>query len=128
MNNTEIDILRVLGGRADVRLFRNHVAQGWTGETVRNEGGAVLLRNARRAAFGLAPGSGDFVGWQSLLITPAMVGQTVGRFISLEAKGGTGRSNAQQDNWARRVNEGGGVAGVVRSADQALYLLGLARS
>ena len=59
--------------------------------------------------------SSDLVGVKPVTITPDMVGEVIGQFVSLEAKPpgwvyrGTGREKAQQ-NWINLVNKNGGEA------------------
>ena len=114
-------ILRELGGRPDVRLFRNQVGAGWTGASSR-VGGGVLIREPRFVRYGLHPGSADLIGWQSVVITPEMVGQRVAIFTSLEVKSQTGRATEEQKNWREQVAFHGGIAGICASVDAARSL------
>ena len=62
--------------RPDQRRFRIIPGLFWTGEARRLKDGSVILRNARQVQ--TAPkGWADFCGWDSVVITPDMVGQTV---------------------------------------------------
>jgi hypothetical protein len=115
-------ILAALGARPDLRIFRNHVGAGWMGDVVMQDGARVLLRNARRAAFGLAPGSSDLIGWRSLVVTPEMVGQTIAQFVAIEVKA-RGRLTAQQHRFILTAIGMGAIAGVARSADDARALI-----
>jgi hypothetical protein len=67
--------------------------------------------------FGLAKGSADLIGWQSIEITADMVGQRIAQFLSVEVKTPTGRVNPEQEAWARTVNAHGGRAIIARSAN-----------
>ena len=108
----QAQILRSLGSRPDVRLFRNNVAQAWTGELVtRRPDGSIILAHARPLHSGLFVGSADLIGWHH------------GRFLSLEVKSSTGRPTADQINWRDQVNLAGGIAGIVRSVEEAEALL-----
>jgi hypothetical protein len=100
------EIHRALGSKPNIRIFRNHV-------------GAVRDERGRVHSFGLQKGSGDLIGWVSLEITPAMVGQTVAVFLSVEVKSATGRTRPEQETWARIVNAKGGIALVARSVADA---------
>lgn len=94
----------------------------------------VIGRNKRRLATPpgmsapimlglLLDGSSDWIGYRSVVVTPAMVGQRLAQFVALEAKTETGVASAEQKAFISAVNHAGGVAGVVRSADDAEELL-----
>lgn len=118
-------IRRAVGTLTGVRLFRNDCGVAWTGEVVAYDRAKrrVTLRNAQRITYGLIPGSGDLIGWQSIEITPDMVGRRVAVFTSIEVKTKKGRASPKQRNWRDRVNEAGGNAGIARSIDDAIALL-----
>ena len=118
-------ILLALGSHPDVRLFSNPVGEAWAGRTVRAEGGAVLLANASRVRYGLAIGSADLVGVRRLVITPDMVGRTVGVFLSVEVKAEDGSPGPGQIPWRDMVRAMGGLAGIARSPEEALLIAGL---
>lgn len=111
--------------RGAVRLFRNNVAQAWVGQstrfvrrtTVTVNAGDVLIRAARPLHAGLTKGSADLIGWQAVVITPAMAGRTVAVFTSVEVKSDGGRASDAQLNWQDNVARAGGYAVVARSAD-----------
>mgnify|MGYP006273510687 CR=1 FL=1 len=89
----------------------------------RNNTGTLYDRQGRPVTFGLAKGSADLIGWTTRTITPDMVGQTVAVFTSLEVKTPTGRVSPEQRQWLEAVQAAGGVAGVVRSVEEAEELL-----
>lgn len=101
-------ILRL--GRGATRLFRNNTGQ------FRTEDGRV-------ARTGLCVGSSDVIGWQSVEITPEMVGRRVAVFVALEAKSDTGRPTREQMAFIAAVRAAGGIAGIVRSSEDAEKLL-----
>lgn len=117
--------------RGPVRLFRNSVGLGWVGsskrytmrEQVTVNPGDVVIRRARPLHAGLATGSGDLIGLVSIEVTPAMVGRRIAVFASLEAKEGTGRLEPEQRAWLDMVRSMGGVAGEVRTIEDAARLL-----
>lgn len=113
-----------LGRRPDVRLFNNPVGEAWIGKATKLPNGDILLRGAQRVTYGLVVGSGDLVGWKRVLITPDMIGQHLAQFLSAEIKGDRGRRRPEQDTWRTVVNAAGGRAGVVRSVEDALELVG----
>lgn len=102
--------IRLRCSTGPVRLFRNNT-------------GTLYDRQGRPVQFGLAKGSADLIGWRTITITPDMVGQTVAVFTSLEVKTPTGRVSPEQRQWLEAVQAAGGVAGVVRSVEEAEALL-----
>ena len=125
---TELELqtrIRIALGRAapHARLFRNAVAQAWTGRLLSADQGIVTLARAQRIQAGLAPGSADLVGWTSIEVTPDMVGRRIAIFTSAEVKTTRGRVEEGQEHWLRVVAEAGGLSGVVRSEDDALQLV-----
>jgi len=89
----------------------------------RNNNGAMTDDTGRMVRYGLgheskalseAIKSSDLIGWKATLVTPAMVGQTIARFVSVETKApgwhltpGDKRGQAQA-RWLAMVNEAGG--------------------
>jgi hypothetical protein len=102
--------IRLRCSTGPVRLFRNNT-------------GTLYDRQGRPVTFGLAKGSADLIGWTTRTITPDMVGQQVAVFTSLEVKTPTGRVSPEQRQWLQAVQVAGGVAGVVRSVEEAEALL-----
>lgn len=113
--------------RGAVRLFRQNVGMGWTGDHVKFsragmahvEPGDVLVRQARPLHAGLCEGSSDLIGWQSVVVTPAMVGSRLAVFVAIEGKSATGRASPQQKRFLQAVGQAGGVASVARSVVDA---------
>lgn len=87
-----------LGGRPDVRLFRNHV-------------GMVQDARGQTHTFGLMRGSADLIGWVTI--------NGVAVFLSVEVKSATGRTRPEQTTWAAAVNKMGGIAFIARSPEDA---------
>ena len=104
------DIRLALGQTPGLRVFRNNV-------------GAIKDRNNRLVRYGLCTGSADLIGWQSVVITPAMVGQRFARFVSIEVKTPSGRLSPEQETWQAAVQKAGGIAVVARSVDDVRFLL-----
>lgn len=127
---SEMDVkarIRLAFGRTPgLRLFNNPVGRGWQGKVIANVGGMVTLEAARVVTYGLMPGSSDLIGWQSVTVTPEMVGQRVAIFVSPEVKRARGGTEAEhQERWIAGVNAHGGRAGFVRSEAETAALLGL---
>lgn len=126
-NNVWKQALLNLGRRfPKARLFRNNVGTGWTGpgfnlkpgQVYKAQGGERVITNARPVEFGLVKGSGDGIGWDSIVITQDMVGRTVAVFVSLETKSKSGRATKEQLNWLQQVQAAGGIALIINDADQ----------
>jgi len=79
----------------------------------RNNTGALPDKYGRPVQFGLCRGSSDIIG-----IAPD------GSFLAVEVKTKTGRTTKEQENFIWRVQYCGGIAGVVRSVEDALDLIG----
>jgi hypothetical protein len=108
-----------------VRLFRNNVGTGWAGRAKRDKSDPSLVHvfGARPLHAGLCVGSSDLIGWRSVVITPAMVGQRVAVFVGLEAKTGGGVLTPEQRAFIQVVQSAGGLAGEVRSLEAARVVL-----
>jgi hypothetical protein len=104
------DIRLALGQTPGLRVFRNNV-------------GAIKDRNNRLVRYGLCTGSADLIGWQSVVITPAMVGQRFARFVSIEVKTPSGRLSPEQETWQAAVQKAGGIAVVARNVEDVRFLL-----
>lgn len=115
------------------RLFRNNVGQAWQGRvqtaypssTPKGIEECVELVGARRVSYGLAKGSSDLIGWQTVRITPDMVGMRLAVFASVEVKSRSYRTlSDDQRTWLAAVKKAGGIAHVVReNADGTLEWL-----
>jgi hypothetical protein len=122
---TENAIMRkILGSLSNgrVRLFRNTVGAAWMGVSQWIDG-KVLIDRPKRVTFGMATGSSDIIGWRSVIITDEMVGHRVAQFVAIEVKAKGGRVTQEQLAFVETVNSHGGIAGVVRSVDEAEELL-----
>lgn len=91
-----------LGKRKNVRMFRNNVGQ---------IGGL---------SFGLCVGSSDLIGFQSVTVTPEMVGQKIAIFTAIEVKTQKGKVSPAQTKFVEMVRKFGGIGAIVRSVDDAL--------
>ena len=114
-----------LGISGKATLFRNNCGTAWTGDAATLREGSILIRNPRILHAGLCAGSSDLIGWRSITITPEMVGKTVAVFAALEVKSKTGRATAGQKNFCDRVIQAGGLAGIVKSLDDAKKALAI---
>ena len=118
-------------------LIRLAAAQTGTVWLTRNNVGVLLDKTGRPVRYGLcneskeqneAIKSGDLIGWDSLLITPAHVGKTIAQFVSVECKeegwtySATDHERGQL-NWANLVNSRGGKAFFANGPDQFNQLI-----
>ncbi len=100
---------------------------------LRQNSGALKDVTGRLVRFGLANESrqmneqfksGDLIGVKAVVVTPDMVGKTVGVFVSVESKteGWTYKGTAHeqgQDRWRAWVASYGGFAGFAASVEEA---------
>lgn len=120
-SHIQADIRLSLGRLAHTRLLRNSKGQGWMGKLVSRTGTRVVLEGARQVAMGLiAPGSSDLVGPVQVVITSAMVGQTVAVFAALEIKRPGIKPEPEQTDFVTFVRNFGGIGEIVHSSDEAV--------
>lgn len=106
----------------NVACYRNNTGSAYQGIKCRIDDKQGLI-NLRRIDFGLCDGSSDLIGMVSTVITPEMVGQKVAIFLALEVKVSSKKGSEAQEKFIALVRDQGGIAGVVRNADEALYLI-----
>ena len=104
------------------RLFRINAGTAWTGRHVEHINtpehvhvfpGDIVIRQAR-PFHGAIAGWPDLAGWETVEITPDMVGKKLARFVALEAKTKGVRVTDAQQNFLDQVAAAGGVAEVIR--------------
>jgi hypothetical protein len=103
-------ILDRVGGRSDIRIFRNNVGLGFT-------------KTGTPIRFGLHTGSADIIGWKSVTITDKMVGRRMAIFVSIETKAQGRGPSPDQINWMQQVTAAGGLAGIARNCQDALEIV-----
>ena len=94
-------------------VWRNSTAGAWVGHVAHRDGGMVVLDNAKMIHAGLCTGSSDIVG----------IHKKTGRFIAIEVKSKRGVLSKEQEQFINAVRNAGGIAGVARSAKEAIELL-----
>ncbi|MCH9713050.1 MAG: VRR-NUC domain-containing protein [Cyanobacteria bacterium] len=104
--------IRLELGSGPVRLWRNNV-------------GALRDQRGRLVSYGLCPGSSDLIGLRRLRVGPEHLGQEMAVFCALEIKSQRGRPSAEQQRFLAQVGAMGGLAGVIRSLEQARAVLQL---
>jgi hypothetical protein len=108
--------------RGPTRLFRQNVGVGFVGQSERFDRpgivtvqpGDVLIRNARPFHAGVT-GMADLGGWTTR--------NGVAVYTAVEVKTATGRLSPEQRNFRDQVLAAGGIAGEVRSVEDAEALL-----
>lgn len=103
--------VRLALARAGAVAFRNNVGQYTDPKT------------GRPIRYGLGVGSSDLIGWTPVVVTPDMVGKTVALFTAVEVKTQSGRPTDAQLNFIAQVLKAGGLAGIARSAEEAVAIL-----
>jgi len=71
----------------------------------------------------MLPGTSDLIGWESVEITPAMVGKRIAVFVAVEVKD-LDEATEEQLNFIEQVRAAGGLAGVAHDAAEAAEILG----
>lgn len=114
MKETDIQkLVQLQATRLGAVTFRNNVGMGWVGKAIR-KGKLTIIENARPLHAGLTEGSSDLIGWTSIKVTPAMVGEKLAVFTAIETKTKRGTPSKEQKNFITNVKNAGGFAGVAR--------------
>ena len=100
----QAEILKAVGQRSDAVVWRNNT-------------GSLPVHTGRRVKYGLCVGSSDLIG----ILRPS------GRFFAFEVKTATGKASREQDMFIDLVRTMGGIALVVRSAEDAMSALDAAQ-
>lgn len=93
----------------------------------RNNTGALPDKNGRLVRYGLCTGSSDIIAITPIVITPEMVGSTIGVFTAIEVKVKNRKPSKAQKNFIRVIKEKGGFAGVARCFDDLKEIISLGR-
>ena len=96
------------------RLFRQNTGMGWVGKIAGRKGANITLENARPLHAGLCVGSSDIIGIAPVVITPDMVGQTVGVFVAIEVKTVGVPVSTDQAKFTAMIKRLGGKAIIAR--------------
>lgn len=94
-------------------VWRNNTGQAYQGRIIHKAAKQLTLDDARPVNFGLCVGSADIIG----------IRHSDGRFIALEVKTGKGRLTKEQERFVFHVQLAGGLAGIVRSVDEAVSII-----
>ncbi len=97
-------LLKLAAFKPHVKLYRNNV-------------GTLRDRFGNYVTYGLCNGSGDLIGYRSLIVTQAMVGTRIAQFVSIEAKSARGQLRESQRVWMEQCRAAGALAVCVRSVE-----------
>ncbi len=103
-------------------VWHNPTSKAWVGKYVSLKNGRLILDFAQPIDAGLCIGSADIIGITSIVITPDMVGKTVGVFTAEEVKTSTGTETKEQKHFGAAVVASGGIYGVVLGPQDAIKL------
>lgn len=107
-----------------VRTFCNVIGKAWFGKFLSRGGdGHVTLANARPNDVGLHDGSADLIGYYTFTITAEMVGKEIAAFVSIEVKKPGENLKPNQVLWLNRMIAAHCIAGVARSAEEAVQIV-----
>lgn len=103
--------LLVAASALGARLFRNQIGR----YRLARPGCMECQRYGRIISSGLAVGSPDLVGWQTITIGPEHLGQRLAVFVGVEAKTADGRLSEPQRAFQGALARAGARVGVARS-------------
>lgn len=91
---------------ANKRLFRINAGNAWTGKLLKRDRKHIILANPR-VFHGAPNGWPDLCGFESIEVTPDMIGKKIAIFVGEEIKV-TGRMSDVQQNFKSLVEAMGG--------------------
>lgn len=114
-----------------IRSFRINVGIGWSGNDIKHHSnGSITITDARPfATFGSVDETKKLKGFSDLfcvvpvVVTPEMLGQTIGVAGFVEVRSLTGKPSKNQLDFINQMKSLGARAGVARNPDYALKIL-----
>ncbi len=108
MGYKERDIINeyLLNLPENMRMFRTNSGMAWAGKSVR-KGDITAIKNAR-PFHGMPEGWPDITGWETVTITPDMVGQKIAIFSVVEVKTGRLKLSDKQNKFKSLIEKMGG--------------------
>ena len=108
---------RLLNMKPNERLFRINAGMGWVGEIVKRDSSHMIIKNPRPLRAG-PDGWLDLTGWETVEITPDMVGKKIAVFKFVELKppyknGQRQKLHGRQIDFKELVEQMGGIVEVV---------------
>jgi hypothetical protein len=113
MGNRERDLInaRLSSLAPNERLFRANSGQGWTGKSVKKND-FLIIKNPR-PFHGMPEGFPDLIGWETVEITPDMIGRRVAVFLAEEVKA-TGSLSVAQERFRDVIERMGGIFRIIK--------------
>lgn len=105
------------------RGFRINSGKFWGGKVLSHQGNKLLLENPTHIE-GAAAGTSDLFAIKTVVVTPEMIGQTLGIFCCLEVKQPGENPRENQINFLKMMRQRGAIVGVPRSVEDAIRILG----
>ena len=108
----KLTVERLKNLQPNERLFRINAGMGWTGSSKVRKGKFLIIENPY--PLHAAPeGWPDLVGFESVIITPDMVGKKVAIFKGVEIKA-TGKLSIIQEKFKNLIERMGGIFEIVK--------------
>ena len=109
----ELENERLLNQGPNKRLFKTDAGPCYQGEVIKHDGNMLILKNPRKLQ-GLPKGWPDLTGFESVVITPEMVGQKIAVFVGEEIKAGRDVMRPDQKKMQKLIEMFGGVYRIIR--------------
>lgn len=88
------------------RFFRINAGMGWVGQYTKNNN-MLIIKNPR-PLYAAPEGWPDITGWETVTITPDMVGQKIAVFSVVEVKTGSLKLSEKQNRFKELILKMGG--------------------
>ena len=91
----------------NMRMFRTNSGMGWAGKSVK-KGEMVIIKNPFPLHC-MPEGWPDITGWETVEITPDMIGQKIAVFSVVEVKTGRLKLSDEQNKFKDLIQRMGGI-------------------
>jgi hypothetical protein len=83
----------------------------------------LIKLSSSRIKYGLFPGSGDYIGWTTIKITPDMIDYDIAVFTSSEIKTEHDNLTKKQRAWNKAVRIAGGISEVLKEKNGEIHIM-----